>query len=292
MQQRLAHPYTTPLVIRPPRYYMLDTDNPFIYHAHGLSDVRYQDTWPVPLPTHIIRPRAMRLSQRENSRYTSHLTPLKTEHRIKKPPHLQTRSTPTPRGPLPEKRLHKKAESQPAVDRYSPPSEHPPLRACRWRDCSQKGFTTAELKIHLLKEHVDGPKGPSKACYWNQCSSYGKAFSKLCGLLSHVRYHNGQIPYKCHIKKCPKGFYRRFQLEKHLCSHREKAVPLICPYLSCSALTHSPKEFVLHIEVEHEDDWDLVPKRKSLHSNTCSMPGEKKKAVERRRLLKEKGGDV
>ncbi|KAL0095291.1 C2H2-type zinc finger transcription factor [Phycomyces blakesleeanus] len=150
-------------------------------------------------------------------------------------------------------------------------------RSCQWKNCEKTGLTLVELKNHIVYDHIE-PKGMAYThCFWKECNSYGKNFSRLCGILSHIRYHTGDIPYKCHILNCRKGFYRRFHLEKHLPMHTKQSKSIICPHRKCGIIFKLPSDFVSHIEKEHEDNWDDLPVRKSIYPNKSEKENDSRR---------------
>lgn len=91
---------------------------------------------------------------------------------------------------------------------------------CRWGTCDQSFASPEELGSHIDSTHV-GKSQSSYNCMWDGCDNE-KAHSNRFVLMSHIRKHTGEKPFKC--TTCGRGFSRNDALNKHLKSHDNNEV--------------------------------------------------------------------
>lgn len=95
---------------------------------------------------------------------------------------------------------------------------------CQWENCNES-YPDAEL----LKKHLDTHFNTNLQCFWSECPRYGEVQANKYALVSHVRKHSGDRPFKC--TKCEKAYTRADALNKHVKTHKnmEKSLEdLVC----------------------------------------------------------------
>ncbi|NWU41060.1 GLIS3 protein, partial [Hylia prasina] len=129
------------------------------------------------------------------------------------------------------------------------PSKH----SCFWAGCRKVYDHQEQLVRHIEKIHIDQRKGEDFICFWVGCPRRFKPFNARYKLLSHMRIHTGERPYKCTFEGCKKAFSRTENLKIHLRSHTGEK-PYLCQHLGCQkAFTNSSdraKHHRIHLDTK------------------------------------------
>lgn len=118
---------------------------------------------------------------------------------------------------------------------------------CHWRDCPRnfKPFDARYKLITHLRCHT-GEK-PFK-CDLGSCN---RCFSRLENLKLHVRTHTGEKPYECHYEGCTKKFNNTSDRAKHMKTHVMRK-PYACKHPGCDKSYTDPSSMRKHIKYSHK----------------------------------------
>lgn len=118
---------------------------------------------------------------------------------------------------------------------------------CLWKDCArcQKPFDARYKLITHLRCHT-GEK-PYR-CEYPTCT---RSFSRLENLKLHVRTHTGEKPYECHYEGCTKKFNNTSDRAKHMKTHITRK-PYVCKYPGCGKSYTDPSSMRKHIKYTHK----------------------------------------
>lgn len=132
---------------------------------------------------------------------------------------------------------------------------------CQWKDCarSRKPFDARYKLITHLRCHT-GEK-PYR-CEYPTCT---RSFSRLENLKLHVRTHTGEKPYECHYEGCTKKFNNTSDRAKHMKTHITRK-PYVCKYPGCGKSYTDPSSMRKHIKYTHK-----LKERQEDHGGQDSM---------------------
>ena len=118
---------------------------------------------------------------------------------------------------------------------------------CLWKDCARgkKPFDARYKLITHLRCHT-GEK-PYR-CEYPTCT---RSFSRLENLKLHVRTHTGEKPYECHYEGCTKKFNNTSDRAKHMKTHITRK-PYVCRYPGCGKSYTDPSSMRKHIKYTHK----------------------------------------
>ena len=150
---------------------------------------------------------------------------------------------------------------------------------CRWEGCSQQYSSLQLLVAHLEHDHTLNLQ--SYVCLWEGCSRQLRPFDARYKLVTHLRCHTGERPYKCNFPDCQRKFSRLENLKLHIRTHtgekpyechhdgckkrfnntsdRAKHMkthitrkPYVCKYLGCGKAYTDPSSMRKHIKFVHK----------------------------------------
>ena len=114
---------------------------------------------------------------------------------------------------------------------------------CRWNNCDNKYDSPKELSMHLDLQHDLS----DWVCYWMLCSRNLKPFDARYKLITHLRCHTGEKPYKYTIPGCTRKFSRMENMRLHLRTHTGEK-PYACGYEGCPKRFNNSSDRAKHIK--------------------------------------------
>ena len=137
---------------------------------------------------------------------------------------------------------------------------------CMWRDCSRnkKPFDARYKLITHLRCHTG--ERPYR-CTYGECI---RKFSRLENLKLHMRTHTGEKPYPCHHVDCGKKFNNTSDRAKHMKTHITKK-PYVCRHAGCSKAYTDPSSMRKHIKFAHNKAKLSKPQGNTPNDNTTHM---------------------
>lgn len=87
---------------------------------------------------------------------------------------------------------------------------------CKWSNCKEVFNNEKDFAGHVNR-HIKDPE--IKTCSWRGCSRVSDKKISKCMLLTHIRMHTKEKPFKC--TQCNKEYSRPDALNKHARTHEQ-----------------------------------------------------------------------
>ncbi|XP_040567294.1 uncharacterized protein [Lepeophtheirus salmonis] len=126
---------------------------------------------------------------------------------------------------------------------------------CYWIDCGEEFENQERLVDHVNGIHMETKKGCEELpCLWKDCPRQLKPFNAKYKLLTHMRVHTREKPYKCNFENCDRAFARLENKKIHFRSHTGQK-PFNCKYskeFNCTKKFSNSSDRAKH-EQTHKD---------------------------------------
>merc|ERR1719232_2354555 len=127
------------------------------------------------------------------------------------------------------------------------------MARCKWADCNMEFNDMEFLVAHINNCHIQARRGSGEyPCFWKNCSRQHKPFNAKYKLVTHLRVHTGERPFKCKQPGCGRSFARLENLKIHNRSHTGEK-PFLCKYFKeCQKAFSNSSDRAKH-EQTHKD---------------------------------------
>lgn len=118
-------------------------------------------------------------------------------------------------------------------------------QVCLWQGCNTEFQSLSLLVTHLDKGHTLAMS--QYVCYWKDCPRNFKPFDARYKLITHLRCHTGEKPFKCEVPSCNRCFSRLENLKLHVRTHTGEK-PYECHYGGCSKRFNNTSDRAKHMK--------------------------------------------
>ncbi len=118
-------------------------------------------------------------------------------------------------------------------------------QVCLWEGCNQEFLSLPLLVSHLDKGHTLAMS--QYICYWKDCTRSFKPFDARYKLITHLRCHTGEKPFKCDVPSCNRCFSRLENLKLHVRTHTGEK-PYECHYGGCAKRFNNTSDRAKHMK--------------------------------------------
>ena len=116
---------------------------------------------------------------------------------------------------------------------------------CLWNNCNAEFAGLSSLVTHLDRGHTASMV--HYVCQWKDCPRELKPFDARYKLVTHLRCHTGEKPYKCDVHGCTRSFSRLENLKLHVRTHTGEK-PYICHYEKCNKRFNNTSDRAKHMK--------------------------------------------
>ncbi len=131
---------------------------------------------------------------------------------------------------------------------HSPPlhdSDGDEAQVCLWDNCGREFPSLAVLVSHLDRDHT--LTMVKFVCLWKECQRGLKPFDARYKLITHLRCHTGEKPYRCEVSHCARSFSRLENLKLHVRTHTGEK-PYTCHYDGCNKRFNNTSDRAKHMK--------------------------------------------
>lgn len=116
---------------------------------------------------------------------------------------------------------------------------------CLWDNCGREFPSLSSLVSHLDREHTLSMM--KYICFWKNCQRNLKPFDARYKLITHLRCHTGEKPYRCEVMNCKRSFSRLENLKLHIRTHTGEK-PYVCHYEGCDKKFNNTSDRAKHMK--------------------------------------------